>query len=100
MSRYDSESAAVTEGDSGLKSALETAERAIGRHDLEAKLAVTAAALLAVGFATRMAFTSQVGDNLGAMVVWFTVIFTAGTALLGGGIKAWGAIQRYRHDLQ
>jgi len=100
MGRYDSESTAVTEGDSGLKSALDTVERAIARNDVAVKLAFTTAVMVAIGFGTRMAFTSQVGDNLGAMIVWFSLIFAAGAALLGLGVKVWGAIKRRRHDIR
>ncbi|MFB6072356.1 MAG: hypothetical protein ABEJ88_05235 [Halobacterium sp.] len=98
MSEYDSDSSAVTEPDSDLKQAIGVAERAVARHDLTAKLAVTTVAFVLLGLAVRMRYTSQMGDNMGAIIVWFSLIFAAGAAILGGVVKVWGAVQRYRHS--
>lgn len=98
MNWFDSDSTTVPEDDSGLKNALAVAGHEVARHDLEVKFAAGAAVFVALGLLVRSAYTSQFGDNMGAILVWFTLIFAAGFALLGGCIKVWAAIQRRRSE--
>lgn len=93
MSWSDTEST-TTADDSGLKNALGVIGHTIARHDLEAKVVAGAAAFVAIGLLVRLAYTSQFGDNMGAIIVWFTLIFVAGFAVLGACIKLWSVLQR------
>ncbi|MUV60895.1 hypothetical protein [Halobacterium sp. CBA1126] len=48
----------------------------------------------------RRVVTSPDAEILLSIAVWFTVIFAACTALLGGVVKLVEAVQRRRHDYE
>ncbi|MFB6269223.1 MAG: hypothetical protein ABEH83_04715 [Halobacterium sp.] len=98
MTRYDGEYDTVT--DSEVSDAAQGLGRIVERNVLAIKLAVFYAVTFAVGAVT---YKVVHGPNIEAIVaiwLWFTVIFAALTAILGGFIKTIGAIQRRRHDFE
>lgn len=98
MSRFDSDSSTATGADSEFVQGLRGATRIVERHGLAIKTALFFATTTALGFAWHSVATQQFGNNMSALVIWFSLIFAAGVALLGGTIKLWGAIQQHRHE--
>lgn len=98
MTRYDSEYDTVA--DSEVSDAAQGLGRIVERNVLAIKLAVFYAVTFGVGV---VAYKLVHGPNVEAVVaiwLWFTVIFAALTAVLGGFVKVVDAIQRRRHDFE
>ena len=98
MSRFDSDSSNATGAESEVVQGIRGATRIVERHELAVKIAVFFAITTALGFAWHSVATQQFGNNMSALVVWFSVIFAAGAALLGAAVKLWGVVQQRRHD--
>lgn len=98
MSRFDSDSGTATGGESEFVQGLRGATRIAERYSLALQVAALFAVTTAIGFAWHSVATQQIGNNMSAMMVWFSVIFAGGAGILGGTIKLWGAVQRRRHD--
>lgn len=98
MSRFDSDSSTTTGAESEFVQGLRGATRILERYGFAIKTALFFATTTALGFAWHSVATQQFGNNMSALVVWFSVIFAAAAALLGGTIKLWGAVQKRRHD--
>jgi hypothetical protein len=96
MSLFDSKTA--TEADSELARGVRGAVRFGEQHALELKVAAFFAATTALGLAWHSVATQQIGNNMSAILVWFSVVFAALAALLGGSIKLWAAVQQRRHE--
>lgn len=98
MTRFDAEFETTT--DSEVSDAAQGFGRIVERNTLAIKLAVFYAVTFGAGLA---AYRVVEGPNVEAVVaiwLWFTVIFAALTALLGGFVKTIDAIQRRRHDFE
>jgi hypothetical protein len=98
MSRFDSDSSTAAGAESEFVQGLRGATRIVERHELAIKTALFFAATTALGFAWHSVATQQFGNNMSALLVWFSLVFAAGAGLLGGTIKLWGAVQKRRHD--
>jgi hypothetical protein len=98
MSRFDSDSSTTTGAESEVLQGLRGATRILERHELAIKTALFFASTTALGFAWHSVATQQFGNNMSALVVWFSLVFAAGAALLGGSIRLWGAVQQRRHE--
>ena len=98
MSRFDSDSSTAAGAQSEFVQGLRGATRVAERYELALKTALFFATTTALGFAWHSVATQQFGNNVSALVVWFSLIFAAGAAIVGGTIKLWGAVQQRRHD--
>lgn len=96
MTLFDSNTA--TEADSELVRGFRGAVRFAEQYALPLKVAVFFALTTAFGLAWHSVATQQIGNNMSAMLVWFSLIFAAAGALLGGAIKLWAAVQQRRHE--
>ncbi|MGB9963455.1 hypothetical protein [Halobacterium hubeiense] len=72
----------------------------VERNSFPIKVAAFYAVALAAGVLARRVVTSPDAEILLSIAVWFTVIFAACTALLGGVVKLVEAVQRRRHDYE
>lgn len=98
MSWFDSDSSTTAGAESEFVKGLRGATRIAERYDLAIKTALFFATTTAFGLAWHSVATQQIGNNMSAIIVWFSVIFAAAAALVGGGVKLWSAIQQRRHD--
>jgi hypothetical protein len=98
MARFDADSSTATDVDSDAKRGLRGATRFAERHSLELSATLAFALVAALGYTIHVLAHQQFGDNMGAILVWFSVIFAAGAALLGGTIKLHAAVKQRRHD--
>lgn len=96
MTRLDSNTA--TEADSGLVRGFRGAVRLGEQYELPLKLALTFAVTTALGLAWHSTATQQFGNNMSALLVWFSLLFAAFAALIGGTVKLWAAVKRRRHE--
>jgi hypothetical protein len=96
MSRFDADSSTATGAQSEFVQGLRGATRIVERYEIAIKTAAFFATTTALGLAWHSVATQQFGNNMSALLVWFSLIFAAGAALLGGTIKLWGAVQRRR----
>ena len=99
MSWFDSDSSTATSADSEVVQGLRGATRLFERYELAITVALFFTVTTAFGLAWHSVATQQIGNNMSALVVWFSVIFAAGAAILGGTIKLWAAVQERRRDL-
>lgn len=98
MTRFDSDSSAVTEADSDVVRGLRGATRLAERYGLALRAALAFTIAASVGYAIHVLSHQQFGSNMGSIIVWFSIIFAVATALLGATIKVFSGIQRRRHD--
>jgi hypothetical protein len=98
MTRFDSDSSAVTEADSDVKHALRGATRFAERYGLELRVALAFLVVGTTGYVIHTLAHQQFGNNMGAILVWFSLIFAAASAVLGAFIKTYSAIKQRRHD--
>ena len=98
MSRYDSEN----RGAHGTRAGAETEgfERFVEQNSLPLKVAAFYAVALAAAVLARRVVSGPNVEILLSIAIWFTVIFAACSALLGGVIKLFGAVQQRRHDYE
>lgn len=96
MTRLDSNTA--TGVGSELVRGFRGAVRLGEQYALALKVAVFFAATTTLGLAWHSVATQQFGSNMSALLVWFSVVFAAFAALLGGTVKLWSAVQQRRHD--
>ncbi len=96
MSRFDSDH----RGAHGTASGTGTAGvgRFLEQNALPLKVAAFYAVVLAAGVLARRTASGPNVEILLSIAVWFTIIFAACSALLGGVVKLFGAVQRRRHD--
>jgi len=93
MSRYGSDHRARgTAAGAGT----EGAERFVQRNSLPLKAAAFYAVVLATAVLARRAVSGPNVEILLSILVWFTVIFAACSAVLGGVVWLFGAVQRRR----
>ena len=94
MNRYDSEY--ETTSDSEVSDAAEGAGRLVERYQLPVKVAVFYVVLFGVSLLAYRVVDSPNIEPLIAIVIWFTVIFAALTAVFGIAINLIEAVQRHR----
>ncbi len=94
MSRFDSDHAYrdTEAGDTAVVG------RLLERYAVPVKVAAFYAVVLAAGVGMRRLVDGPNLELLLSIGIWFTIIFAACTALLGGVVKAVAAVQRYRHS--
>lgn len=98
MSRFDSDSSTATGVKSEFVQGLRGATRIFEKYELALKAALLFATTTALGYAWHSVATQQFGNNMSALLVWFSLIFAGGAALVVGTIKLWSAVQKRRHD--
>lgn len=98
MSWFDSDSSTATTVGSEVIQGLRGATRLFERYELAIKTALFFTVTTAFGLAWHSVATQQIGNNMSALVVWFSVILAAGAAILGGTIKLWAAVQERRRN--
>ena len=98
MSRFEMDSSTASDVRSEFLQGLRGATRIAERYEIAIKTALFFATTTALGFAWHSVATQQFGNNMSAVLVWFSLIFAAGAAIVGGTIKLWGAVQQRRHD--
>jgi hypothetical protein len=98
MSRYDSDHRGAHGAAAGAGT--EGTERFVARNSLPLKVAAFYAVALAAGVLARRAASGPNVEILLSIAIWFTIIFAACSALLGGVVKLFGAVQRRRHDYE
>jgi len=98
MSRFDSDASTTTGAKSEFVRALRGAASILERHEIAVKTALLFATTTALGLAWHSVATQQFGNNVSALVVWFSLIFAGAAALLGATIRLWGVLQQRRHD--
>lgn len=96
MSQFDSDHRGTRGSASGTGRA--GVGRFLERNALPLKVAAFYAVVFTAGVLARRAATGPNVEILLSIAVWFTVIFAACSALLGGVIKLFGAVQRRRYD--
>ncbi|SEV97609.1 hypothetical protein [Halobacterium jilantaiense] len=98
MSWFDSDSSTATGAESEVVQGLRGATRLFERYELAIKTALVFTLTTAFGLAWHSVATQQIGNNMSALLVWFSLIFAAGAAILGGTVKLWAAVQDRRRD--
>ena len=94
MNRYDSEY--DTSSDSNVSGAGELAGRIVKRYQLLLKIAAFYVVVFGVSLLAYYVVDSPNMEPLIAIVIWFTVIFAALTAVFGIAINLIEAVQRRR----
>jgi hypothetical protein len=95
MALFDSETA--TEADSELVRGFRGAVRFGEQYALPLKVAAVFAFTTALGLGWHSVATQQFGNNMSAILVWFSVVFATFGGVLGGIIKISAAVQKRRH---
>ena len=96
MSRFDSDHRGAHGTAAGAGT--EGVGRFVEQNALPLKVAAFYAAVLAAGVLARRAASGPNVEILLSIAIWFTIIFATCSALLGGVVKLFGAVQQRRHD--
>lgn len=98
MSRFDVDSSTASDARAEVVQGLRGATRIAERHEVAIKTALFFATTTVLGLVWHSTATQQFGNNMSAVLVWFSLIFAGAAGLLGGTITLWSAVQRRRHD--
>jgi hypothetical protein len=98
MSRFDSENRGAHGTAAGTGT--EGVGRFVDQNALPLKVAAFYAVVLAGGVLARRVASGPNVERLLSIAIWFTIIFAACSALLGGVIRLFGAIQQRRYDYE
>ncbi|MCG1002680.1 MULTISPECIES: hypothetical protein [Halobacterium] len=98
MSQFDSDHRGARGTPVGAEAA--GTEGFVGRNSLPIKVAAFYALVLATAILARRVVSGPNVEILLSIAIWFTVIFAACSALLGGVVKLVGAVQQRRHDYE
>jgi len=98
MSRFDSDSATASGANSEVVQGLRGAARLVEQHEIAVKTAVFFAVTTALGVGWHSVATHQFGNNMSALLIWFSLIFAAAAALLGLVLKLQAAVSSLLAD--